>query len=245
MAKKIDELYFLEYSANGYDVDFLEYSLIDSCLNKILYFQIPIKSVCVLGTATGKILKHIHEKLGVIPEGCELNKWAHSQTPKKYIKRVSNVDLKKYISLQLDKKKHFDLIFSNAFLYLFKKDLPVTFSQISQLCTYLHYDSSVTEDQVEDPYRNILESHKWWSKTLSQYDLREVSYGLYKSHCPPQFYKNEQGRISSTLVKKGEIVLTPKNYKIKRNKNKSNLIKISDKSYKARRMIFNGEFIYC
>jgi len=174
---KIDREYFQNYAGRGQDYDsvYEEHSAIPEC---IALFKMPgaprLKKICVLGAATGRVLEDFYKAFGVLPHGCELNPWAHSQISRRFQKRVVLQGMRPYLQNAIDSEKVFDLLFSNSLIYLPPSEAVVTIGKISQLARYVHFDSSFLGSACPDPYRKTLKSYQWWAKNFDRFGFEEV-----------------------------------------------------------------------
>ncbi len=90
----MDRAYFERYCGYGsYDENYLYHSGIDHSIEICDHFGLPIKSVLVLGAATGRILKHFEDAWGVRPYGCEISRWAHAGIPPRSRRRIAALRL--------------------------------------------------------------------------------------------------------------------------------------------------------
>ena len=160
----MDRAYFERYCGYGsYDENYLYHSGIDHSIEICDHFGLPIKSVLVLGAATGRILKHFEDAWGVRPYGCEISRWAHARIPPRYRRRIACADVRRYVPELVRKRRTFDLVFSNSLVYLEAGAIPGFLALCSRLCGHFHFYSSTSEDlEPDDPYRVTLRPRAWW-----------------------------------------------------------------------------------
>ena len=171
-----DPEYFKNYAGTGktYDQVWNNHSYAEELVDLIKIFKYDIKSILVLGTATGKVLKLFEKTLHIKPWGCEINAWAYKKIPEDLRRRIRNMDMLDYIKLSSTQNRHYDLAFSNSFIYLTKKDLRQLMSSLAPRVNYMHFQSSLLGQACPDPYRKILESYEWWSEEFVKVGFSEV-----------------------------------------------------------------------
>ena len=176
-ALPIDEQYFRNYAGSGesYQRAWRDHSFAEEC---IAQFKAPgaprIRKVCVLGAATGLILKDFDRHLGVRAAGCEISKWAHSKIPQPYRRRIRCQDMRDYVAGCIERGRRFDLVYSNSLVYLEPRDLRKFLKSLSQVTDYLHFNSSFKGKACPDPYRRILESYAWWNEHMVRAGFEEL-----------------------------------------------------------------------
>ena len=75
MPRAIDQDYFLKYAGSGkaYDRVWRDHSWVEECIGQFKAPSAPrLKSICILGAATGHILKEFHRAFDIKPKGCEI-----------------------------------------------------------------------------------------------------------------------------------------------------------------------------
>ncbi len=160
----MDREYFERYCGAGtYDEEYLHYSRVEHCVAIVDRFGIGVESVLVLGTATGRVLRHFEDAWGVRPWGCEISRWAHARVPRRYGRRVRRADMRRYVPDLVRQGRSFDLIFSNSLVYVPAGQIRPLLASCSQLARYFHFWSSTREDfEPRDGHRVTLESQSWW-----------------------------------------------------------------------------------
>jgi len=164
---KIDRSYFSSYAGNKekYSRIYRDHSGIAECIQLFKMSAAPrLNRICVLGTATGEVCQDFLSAFRRLPYGCEINVWAYEHTPVKFKKRISNQDLRDYISECARKGLLFDLVFSNSFIYLPVRDISKVFCELASIARYVHFDSSFTGAACPDPYRQTLKPYEWWNQ---------------------------------------------------------------------------------
>ena len=107
----MDKAYFADYCGGGaYDEGYLFHSGIEHCISIVEKFGIEVRSVGVLGAATGKVLAHFDEAWGVLPRGCEISRWAHARIPTRYRRRIILGDMRRYVPELVQRRQSFDLV---------------------------------------------------------------------------------------------------------------------------------------
>lgn len=162
-------MFFKNYAGSGkpYRKVWRQYCYFDECCALFKDPEAPkLKSICVLGTATGEIAVGFEKKFGVKIFGCEVSKWAHAQTPPEHKRRIRNVDMRKYVREMKKKKKVFSLVFSNSLIYLPENEIPKFLRDLSHVSKYLHVKSSTSGSACPDPWRRTLKPFKWWNEQI-------------------------------------------------------------------------------
>jgi len=161
----VDRAYFEDYCGYGpYDEQYLFHSRVEHCIEIVDRFGIEMRSVLVLGAATGQVLHHFEDAWGVRPYGCEISRWAHRRIEPRNRRRIRCVDMRRYVPELARKGSQFDLIFSNALVYLRKAEIPDFLVLCSRIGRYFHFWSSTSEDhEPGDSYRVTLAPRSWWS----------------------------------------------------------------------------------
>lgn len=164
----MDRAYFESYCGAGtYDQEYLRYTRVEHCVSIVERFGIPVRSVLVLGTATGQVLRHFDEAWGVRPWGCEISRWAHARVPARYRRRVRRADMRRYVPELAARGRRFDLVFSNSLIYLRRPEIRALLSECSQIGAWFHFWSSTCEDhEPDDPYRVTLAPRAWWRRSF-------------------------------------------------------------------------------
>lgn len=139
--------------------------------------------MCVLGAATGEVLKEFNRKLGVKAYGCEINSWAHNQIPAAYKRRIRCEDMSLYIDRVKKSGKHFDLIFANSLIYLSLREVKPFLRKLSHVTTYLHFQSSFRGNYCPDPFRRVLKPYLWWDNVLSECGFERFVLGRARTYC--------------------------------------------------------------
>ena len=167
--RAMDRGYFERYCGRGsYDETYLDHSGVEHCLRICDQFGLSMRSVLVLGAATGRVLEDFEDAWGVRPWGCEISRWAHDRIPGRYRRRIARADLRRYVPDLVRRTRRFDLLFSGAFVYLEARQIPDLIAGCSRLCSHLHFYSSTSEDfEPLDPYRKTLRPRSWWRDVLS------------------------------------------------------------------------------
>lgn len=96
----ISREYFENYAGRSrpYSKVWKDHSYYDECCELFLREDAPdLKTMCVLGAATGQVLQEFHRRLKLKPYGCEINKWAHKQIPDAYRTRIRCQDMTEYV----------------------------------------------------------------------------------------------------------------------------------------------------
>jgi hypothetical protein len=184
----VDKDYFTNYCGYGsYDENYLFHSGIEHCISILRRHHIPVVSVLVLGAATGKVLTHFDEAFGVRAYGCEITPWAHRQIPARYRRRIRCADMRRYVPGLVQRRQTFDVLFSNALVYLQEKEIPCFVDLCSRICGRLHFWSSTCEDYEEgDRYRVTLRPRDWWAETFR-------AGGFSRTRSPYLWRSNQRG----------------------------------------------------
>jgi hypothetical protein len=167
---RIDAAYFRDYCGRGpYDENYLYHSRVDHCIAIADRLGIEVRSVLVLGAATGRVLAHFEEAWGVRPHGCEVSAWAHARIPARYRKRIERSDMRRYVRDRLRRRRTSDLLFTNALVYLEAREIDGFLGRCSRISGHLHFWSSTTEDRERgDRYRVTTRSKRWWRERFTR-----------------------------------------------------------------------------
>ena len=170
----VDKAYFTDYCGYGsYDENYLFHSGVEHCISIVDHFGMRVRSVLVLGTATGKVLTHFDEAWGTRPWGCEISRWAHARIAARYRRRVRRADMRRYVPELVRRRKSFDLVFSNSLVYLERDEVPPFLDLCSRICDHFHFLSSTSGDcEKGDPYRSTLRPRRWWRSTFTANGFR-------------------------------------------------------------------------
>lgn len=162
----MDREYFTRYCGRApYGEIWLEHSGADNCLGSLRRMRIRAASILVLGAATGEVLTHFEEALGVRAHGCEISAWAHARIPARQRRRVARADMRRFVPRLAREGRRFDLIFCNALIYLAASEVPDVLASASRVGRYFHFYSSTSEDhEPGDRYRVTLRPRAWWRR---------------------------------------------------------------------------------
>ncbi len=162
----MDRAYFENYCGEGpYEELYQLYSGIDHCIRIVEHFRLRIRSVCVLGAATGQVVRDLRQAWHVRPYGCEISRWAHTQIPPRDRERIACADMRAYMQSCLRRRLHFDLIFSNSLVYLPANEIEPFLRGCRELGDYFHFLSSTSEAfEPGDRYRVTLRPRGWWRR---------------------------------------------------------------------------------
>ena len=160
--------YFERYCGHGsYDEDYLFHSGIEHCIATLDRWGVEIASVAVLGAATGRVLEHFEDAWGVRPYGCEISTWAHARIRGRYRRRIARADLRAYTADALARGRRFDLVFSNALVYLEPDEVGPVLARCAKLAPWFHFWSSTAEDfEPGDRLRVTLRPRAWWRRAF-------------------------------------------------------------------------------
>lgn len=167
MARIIDNDFFKFYGPEKreYSDIYHHYSAIDDCIWLFKMEKAPkLRKILVFGSATGEVLNDFYQAFGLIPYGCEINKWAYDNTPTKFRKRVKPIDMVKYVREAIKEDMVFDIGFSNSFQYLEEDKVLPFFKNMAKVCRYVHFHSSFVGDSAKDPYRKTFKTYEWWNE---------------------------------------------------------------------------------
>jgi hypothetical protein len=187
----VDKAYFTDYCGYGpYDENYLFHSGVEHCIEIVDRLGIEVRSVLVLGAATGQVLEHFDEAWGTRPWGCEISRWAHGRIPPRYRRRIRCCDMRRYVPDLLRRHRTFDLLFCNALVYLRSEEIPPFLATCSRICGHFHFLSSTSEEyEAGDAYRATLRPRSWWKRTFgangfsptrSRYLWRSERCGLWR-----------------------------------------------------------------
>lgn len=175
---KIDKEYFESYAGRGlpYSKTYKEHSGIVECIELFEREDAPrLQRICVLGTATGETLKDFYKTFGLKPYGCEINEWAYQQIDKSLRKRVHLQDIRHYVDSLIEWNVNFDLVFTNALVYISRRELPGLLKKIARVTRFIHFDSSFVGTACPDPYRKTLATYDWWNQRMKRAGFEELT----------------------------------------------------------------------
>ena len=160
----MDRAYFERYCQGApYRETYLLHSGIEHCVHIVEHLGLNVRSVMVLGAATGEVLRHFERAWGILPLGCEISRWAHARIPTRYRRRIACQDMRRYLPRRNGGGTRVDLVFSNSLVYLPEKDIPDVLTACREIGGYFHFLSSTTEDyEANDAYRVTLRPRRWW-----------------------------------------------------------------------------------
>jgi len=174
----IDESYFQNYAGSGepYWRAWWRYTDADDCVGWVRA-QPPsaIRTIWVLGAATGQVLRYLDRRLGLKPWGCELSPWAHARIPAAYRSRVRRASMTTEVERWIVHRRVFDLTFSNSLVYLSKDELEPFVPRLALATRHLFFRSSVRGCCCPDPHRKTLESWAWWESLLDRSGFERVA----------------------------------------------------------------------
>jgi hypothetical protein len=187
---RIDAAYFRDYCGHGpYDESYLYYSRVDHCIEIVDRLGIEVRNVLVLGAATGRVLAHFDEAWGIRPHGCELSAWAHARIPARYRRYIERADMRRYVRDRIRSRQTYDLVFTNALVYLPAREIAGFLERCSRISGHLHFWSSTTEDlEPQDRYRVTTRSKRWWRARFTQ-------SGFSPTRSPYVWRSGERGRF--------------------------------------------------
>lgn len=185
-ARVISQEYFENYAGRSlpYKKVWKDHSYFDECAKLFKTKGAPeIKSLCVLGTSSGQILKEFHKRLGLKAYGCEINPWVFKQIPSEYKRRVLCEDMLKYIARVKREAGHFDLVFTNSLMYLPEKKIAPFLRKLSKVSSYLHFHGSFKESYCPDKFRYTLKPYAWWNDIICANGFENFSVGRSRTYC--------------------------------------------------------------
>jgi hypothetical protein len=160
----VDASYFERYCGRApYARIYREHSGIANCIAALQRERIAVRSLLVLGTATGEVLADFEDAFGVRPFGCELSSWAHARIPARFRCRIRRADLRRYLPELERAGRHFDVLFTSALVYLRERDVAPALARSARLARFFHFYSSTSEDfEPGDRHRALLRPRAWW-----------------------------------------------------------------------------------
>jgi len=160
----VDAAYFERYCGRApYGEIYRQHSGIDHCIATLRHERIRVRSLLVLGAATGEVLRDFEDALGVRAFGCELSSWAHARIPAPFRRRIRRADLRGYLPALVRAGRHFDVLFTSALVYLRERDVAPVLAQAARVARFLHFYSSTSENfEPGDRYRALLRPRAWW-----------------------------------------------------------------------------------
>jgi len=164
----VDREYFEQYCGQGsYDENYAYHSGIDGCIEICDHFGLDVRSVLVLGAATGRVLEDFEQAWRIRPHGCEISRWAWSRIPAHYRRRIERADMRGYVRRLASRGERFDLIFSNSLVYLKPGEVRAFLALCSPICAHFHFYSSTSEAYAPgDRWRTTLRPRRWWREAF-------------------------------------------------------------------------------
>lgn len=161
---RVDAAYFERYCGRGpYARIYREHSGIGNCIATLRRERIAVGSLLVLGAATGEVLADFEHAFGVRPFGCELSSWAHARIPARFRRRIRRADLRRYLPGLVRARRHFDVLFTSALVYVRERDVAAALAASARLARFFHFYSSTSEDfEPADRHRVLLRPRAWW-----------------------------------------------------------------------------------
>jgi len=160
----VDRGYFESYCGRGpYAEIYRDHSGIGNCIATLRRMRAPVRSVLVLGAATGEVLADFERAFRVRPFGCELSRFAHARIPARFRRRVRRADLRRFVPELARAGRHFDVSFTSALVYLDPGDVEPVLRACAGLTRLFHFYASTTEDfEPGDRHRALLRPRRWW-----------------------------------------------------------------------------------
>jgi hypothetical protein len=160
----VNRAYFLDYCGRGdYDAIYREHSGVSNCIERMRSERARVRSVLVLGAATGRVLEDFERAFGVRPFGCELSRYAHARIPARFRGRVRRADLRSELPRLARAGRRFDLLFTSALVYLAAPEIRPALRVSAELARWFHFYASTREDfEPNDPARVTLRTRAWW-----------------------------------------------------------------------------------
>lgn len=184
--KKIDQEYFDKYAeGKSYDEVFADYTGADNCAESADKAGVWVQSAMILGSATGKIFDYLKEYWPTAKfSGCEINEWAHSQTPEEYKASTHCMNMVDYLH-SIEGAEPVDIIFTNALPYLTVEEARDVLTRATKLSKYFHAMSNTTDDEhIDDEYAVTMESYHWWAHLFRECGWENAgSDYLWRSKC--------------------------------------------------------------
>jgi len=176
----MERRYFWEYGdrKERYSDDWHNHSAIGECVKSVDRLDLDVRTVLVLGSATGQILFFL-DYMGFDAYGIEVSEWAVANSM--MYDKVLLGDMRFWLPELLDSGVKFDLIFSNSLVYLNPHEVVRTLKQCSQIAPYFHYWCSWKGDAARDPWRRILKTKKWWDEKFERAGFSQCEEHLWTS----------------------------------------------------------------
>jgi len=168
---EIGESYFRNYGGSGepYWRTWLLFTHPEDCVGWVRE-QPPstVRSLWVLGTATGQVLRFFDRRLGFKPWGCEVSPWAFERIPLDYRRRVRRASMTSEVERWIARRRVFDLAYSNSLIYLSPDELAAFVPRLALAARHVYFRSSVRGACCPDPHRKTLESWAWWERLFAE-----------------------------------------------------------------------------
>jgi SAM-dependent methyltransferase len=160
----VNREYFQRYCQRGpYAELWLDHSGAANCVATLRRTGEPVRSLVVLGAATGQVLGYFERALGARVSGCEISRWAHARIPARQRRRVARADLRRFVPRLAREGARFDLVFTNALVYLHAREVGAVLAGCARVARLIHFYSSTSEDhEPGDRWRRTLRPRAWW-----------------------------------------------------------------------------------
>lgn len=156
--------YFADYCGRGpYAEIYREHSGVANCIARLRAERARVRSILVLGAATGLVVRDLEAAFAARAWGCELSRWAHARIPARARRRIRRADLRRYLPELVRTGRRFDVLFTSAFVYFASSELPSVLADCARVTEWLHFYASTSEDfEPNDPARVTLRPRAWW-----------------------------------------------------------------------------------
>lgn len=172
-----DEEYFLDYAGSGkpYAKVWRDYTYFDECVEQFKAPGAPrLRSILVLGVATGEICRAFYKEFGVRPRGCETSHWAHSRIPPSFRRYVRRIDMRDYVKRAIRDGERFSLAYSNSLIYLPEREVAPFLKNLRRCVENVHFRSSFEGAACRDPWRVTLKPYAWWNRRFQEAGFTEL-----------------------------------------------------------------------
>lgn len=193
----MERAYFLDYCGRGpYAELYREHSGVANCIATLRRTRTRVRSLLVLGAATGEVLADFEASLHVRAHGCELSRWAHARIPARYRRRIARGDLRAYVPALARADRRFDLVFCNALIYLEPHDIAPVLAAASRVARWFHFYSSTSESyEPGDRWRVTLRPRAWWRAQFRAHGWAPTrSPYLFRSRAAPSLLARSGAR---------------------------------------------------
>ena len=177
--KKIDNDYFRDYGGGDYSKNYINYTYHPkNILKQLVNKEVPCDTILDAGCASGELVRDFRN-LGVKSYGIENNK-----------EILNNSVIPKYcvwmdlLNLKSIKDKSFDVVYSNALMYLDILLIPSVLKEFNRISSAVFLCNPMLGETnpTNDIYRTFLAKPSWWDKQFHEANFNKISKNIYAAY---------------------------------------------------------------